>query len=533
MSISDKSFLERLNENPDYFEFWQDFHEFCKHIEVNDKEYFVNSLPIIFKKIKNDGAGYVIYQGLRKLAVEKPSEAIQIIELIEQKNNIEYLNFISSMLGGLSQSKSKYNYKDKILTLIKSEEEAKINSGVNAAYQVVISNKQEELKFINEISQNIIQNIENGNVEDLGIITRFYNKHLNSIADAKKIVVQLLNTKKVEVQSEVARSINAEFNFDEDSVHFITCLKLLTHTDSKYIGIYNTINFRLKDTIKVHPELVTEFVNQWILNNKENLKRISVLKEIIEELYSSSPNIIESLFLEWLNSDNGIYKAALQFVISDLSNHVDAVGLPMDELKKLTETDALYVVFMIVGNILDRKYASEMLYNILEVHFNSERIRNHIATLYAKYLIINYYSVTDILKEKRKTANPIIISIIDQIIEASEQYYKQVTDLEVVNEFEPSDKRMTYFFKQQNKQMQELMDASENKRNSFLDFATKISLKAGKSFFSKYNGQYTEEREMQSFRSSVEVARVQYIDEIGQIKSRIMWQNMKRNELPN
>src|SRR5690606_32997713 len=235
----------RLNENPDYFEFWQDFHEFCKHIEVNDKEYFVNSLPIIFKKIKNDGAGYVIYQGLRKLAVEKPSEAIQIIELIEQKNNIEYLNFISSMLGGLSQSKSKYNYKDKILTLIKSEEEAKINSGVNAAYQVVISNKQEELKFINEVSQNIIQNIENGNVEDLGIITRFYNKHLNSIADAKKIVIRLLNTKKVEVQSEVARSINAEFNFDEDSAHFITCLKLLTHTDSKYIGIYNTINFRL------------------------------------------------------------------------------------------------------------------------------------------------------------------------------------------------------------------------------------------------------------------------------------------------
>ncbi|MDX1829304.1 MAG: hypothetical protein R3342_07135 [Lutibacter sp.] len=533
MSISDKSFLERLNENPDYFEFWQDFHEFCKDIKINDKEYFVNSLPIIFKKIKNDGAGYAIYQGLRKLAVEKPSEAIQIIELIEEKNNNEYLNFISSLLGGLSQSKSKYTYKDKILTLIKSEEEAKINSGVNAAYQVVISNKQEELKFINEVSQNIIQTIEKGNVEDLGIIARFYNKHLNNLNDAKKMVVQLLNTKKVEVQSEVARSINAEFNFDEDPIHFKTCLKLLTHTDSKYIGIYNTINFRLKDTIKKQPEVVTEFVNLWILNNKVNLKGITVLKEIIEELYTSNPHTIESLFLEWLNSDNSIYKAALQFVISDLSNHVDAVGLPKDKLEKFTETDALYVVFMIVGNILDRKYASEMLYNILEVHFNNERIRNHIATLYAKYLIINYYSVTDILKEKRKTANPIITSIIDQIIEVSEQYYKQVTDLEVVNEFEPSDKRMTYFLKQQNKQMQELMDATENKRSSFLDFATKISLKAGKSFFSKYNGKYTEESEMQNFRSSVEVARVQYIDEIGQIKSRIMWQNMKRNELPN
>lgn len=530
---NDKSFLVRLNENPDYFEFWQDFHEFCKDIKFKDRVYFVNSLPIIFKKIKNDGAGYAIYQGLRKFAVEKPSEAIHIIELIEQKNNIESLNFISSLLGGLSQSKSNYPYKNKILELVKSEDEDKINSGVNAAYQVIINNKQEEVKFINEVSKIIIQAIEKENVKDLGIITRFYNKHLSSILNAKKIVIQLLNTKKVEVQSEVARSINAEFNFNDNPKHFRACLKLLSHIDPKYIGIYSTINFRLKDTIKEHPKLVTEFINQWIINNKGDLKKISVLKEIIEELHSFHPSVIENLFLEWLNSDNNICKAALQFVISDLSNHVDAVGLPKDKLKKINETDTLYVVFMIVGYILDRKYASEMLYSILELHFNSERIRNRIATLYAKYLIINYYSVTDILKEKRKTANPIIISILDQIIEVSEQYYKQVTDLEVVNEFEPSDKRMTYFLKQQNKQMKELMDASENKKNSFLDFATKISLKAGKSFFSKYNGQYTEEREMQNFRSSVEVARVQYIDEIGQMKSRIMWQNMDRNELPD
>lgn len=533
MSKRNTFFLKRINENPDYFEFWEDFHEFCKDIEVNSEEYFVNSLPIIFKKIKNDGAGYAIYQGLRKYAVKNPEGAIKMIDLIEQKNNIEYLNFISSLLGGLSQSKSNYSYKDKILTLIKSKEEAKINSGVNAAYQVVIYDEQEELKFVNEIHKILAEIIEKESLQNLGLLARFYNKHLNNISSAKETILKLLNKKNVDVQSEVARSINAEFKFEEDPIYFQNCLNLLSFTEAEYKGIYSTINFRLKETLVSKPEVVVEFINQWVINNVGKLKKVSVLKDIIQELYSSNPKVVEKLFLDWLNSDNASYKIVLQFVISDLSSHIDVIGLPEDSLRKLSETDSLYVVFMIVGYILDRKYASEMLYNILEVNYNNERIRNHIASLFVNYLIINYYSVTEILKNKRKTANKIITSIIDQIINKSEHYYNQVSDIEIVNEFEPSDKRMQYFLKQQNIQMQTLMDESESKKDSFLSMLTNINLRAGKSFFSKYRGEYTQESEMQNFRSSVEVARIQYIDEIGQMKLRLMWQNMKRNELPN
>lgn len=38
---------------------------------------------------------------------------------------------------------------------------------------------------------------------------------------------------------------------------------------------------------------------------------------------------------------------------------------------------------------------------------------------------------------------------------------------------------------------------------------------------------------MQSFKSSFEVPRVQSIDEIGQEKLRLMWQNRKRDEFLN
>jgi hypothetical protein len=92
---------------------------------------------------------------------------------------------------------------------------------------------------------------------------------------------------------------------------------------------------------------------------------------------------------------------------------------------------------------------------------------------------------------------------------------------------------MNYFKKQQAVQMQKIMDDSESKNNSFLNMITNINLKAGKSFFSKFQGEYSQEAVMQNFKSSFEVARVQSIDEIGQEKLIVMWQNMKRNELPN
>ena len=533
MSSKAKEFLTQLNKNSEYNGFWQDFHKYCKEFEVPNKEYFVESLPILFEKIKNDGASYSIYEALRNYASEKPKEAIEVLELIRQKGTLETLNFIASIFGGLSKSKTTYPFKEEILFLIKSLDENEVKAGLNAAYQVVIKDKQEETKFLNDVNKNLVRIIEKGFNQDLGIITRFYNKHINSIDDAKKIIIQLLKKKNIEVQSEVARSLNAEFKFEEDPEYFKKCLNLLTYTESEYKGIYRTIKYRLKDTITKNPDIIIEFINEWILNNKGKIKGISVLKEIINELYSNHPKMIEILFLEWLNSDNQSYKNALHFVISNFEDNISPIGLPKELLQNLDEEDSLYIVFMIVGHILDREYASEMLYNILEVNYKNERIRNRIATLFVKYLIINYYSVTEILKEKRKTANKIITSIIDQIIDASENYYKQVSELEVINEFEPSDKRMNYFLKQQNIQMQKIMDDSESKNNSFLNMVTNINLKAGKSFFSKHRGEYSQEAEMQNFKSSFEMPRVQSIDEIGQEKTRLMWQNMKRNELPN
>lgn len=530
--MSDK-FLKRLQEDPEYFEFWQDLREYSKNLDIPDKMEFVETLPILFKKIENDGAGYYIYEGLNRYAEKKPKDGVDLLRLIEKKSTKETLSFSASLLSGLSKSKTSFDYKKKILEFLGSKDVNKISAGVDAAYRSVFTDEEEETKFLQEVHNKLQKVLGDEPKECLGIITRFYNKNLNSIEGAKNVILSLLELKNVAVQSEVARSLNEEFKPDEDIDFFRECLSHLTYTDVKYKGIYNTIRFRLKDITKSHPELILDFINDWVLNNKRNLKGIIILEGITQELYFEHPEVVKKMFLDWLSADNHLFKFALPFVISNLSSNIDAIGLPKESLKELSEKDSLYIVYMIVGHILDRKYASEMLYSILEVNHKSERIRNHIASLFAKYLIINYYSVTEILKKKRDTANKTIKSVIDQIIESSENYYKQFSELKMTNEFEPSDKRMQYFLKQQNIQMQKMMDNSEKKRDSFLSMLTNINLRAGKSFFSKYRGEYTQESEMQNFSSSFEVARVQSIDEIGQEKLRLMWQNRTRDEFSN
>src|SRR5690606_37590171 len=119
---------------------------------------------------------------------------------------------------------------------------------------------------------------------------------------------------------------------------------LLSFTDPKYKAVYDTMRYRLEDIINSFPETITQFINCWIGNNAGDLKKISVLDEIIFDMYSKHPKEVEKLFLEWLMSEDSSYKIALKFVVSHLSTKIEAVGLPKDSLRKLSETDSLYLI---------------------------------------------------------------------------------------------------------------------------------------------------------------------------------------------
>ncbi|WP_421803949.1 hypothetical protein [Flagellimonas sp.] len=526
-----KNILKRLKENPDYFEFWQDLRVYCQDLEIPDQKEFIDALPLLYKRIETDGAGFELYKGLRKFAENKPMEAIDLISLIEEKDSKETLVFAPSLLSGLSRATPDFDFESKILAYLKSREGHRVFAGIDAAYRVYFGDGHRELAFLGKVHdalQNIIQEKDN---EQLGGIARFYNKHLKKIPQAKDTIITLLHYDVPSVQGEVARSLNEEFTPEEDLDFFKDCLHLLSRTDVTYKGIYRTIHFRLKDLIGSHPDIIVEYLESWVNHHQNKLRDISILEDMMKDFQSKQPKALSALFFKWLDLDTDTYKQALPWMIADLNSTMEPIGLPKSALEKLSLTDGLYISYMVAGFIHDRKYAAEMLYNILEVHYDKPKIRDFIGAVFVNHLIRNYYSVTDILKRKKKAANDTLKEIIDTIIQASDSYFNRFSELERVNEFEPSDERMQYFLKQQNVQMQRLRDGAEFREPTFLSMLKNIHLKAGKSSFSKYRGEYTQEFEMQHISHSFEVARIQFIDEIGQEKLKIIWQNKTRDEL--
>lgn len=527
-----KKFFERIKKDTDYYSFWQDLLKFCKSFKIPDEEEFVSLLPIFYRKFQNDAGGISFYNSLTNFSEKNPANAIRIWEIIEADKTKETLEFGASILIGISKANTNYPVEYIIRDLLQAPNEIENNTGVRSAYGLKVNPKSSEntlLFFDKYINQLLTEKPD----KNLGIISRFYLKYLFQIPGAKDKIKNLLEKKNIEVLGEVARSLNEEFKPEDDLDFFNSTLKHLSSTPTEYENVYRTIIYRLENLINNKPEIIVEFLESWILYHNRNLKNIGVLKSLVYKLHQNHQNLIGQLFLRWLNSDQKLFKEAMQPIISDLSYHVNTISLPKNDLDKLSCNDCLYVCYMIVGHILDQRYSAEMLYNILESKYKYATVKTLISSLFVNYLIINYYSVVEILKHKRKNANKTIKLIIDQIIDTSDDYYKRVVELDSIKEFEPSEERMNYFFKQQNLQFSDLIKKSKKKENSFLDMATNIQLRAGKSFFSKYEGEYTEERELQNIRSSVEVARVQFIDEIGQIKLRLIWQNTTRDGLSN
>ena len=217
--------------------------------------------------------------------------------MLEERGARETLVFTPSILSGLSKAKIEYSFEAKVLEYLESDNDDLVFSGIDAAYRVNFKSQEKELEFLNDVHNLFQKIIKQKSTKHIGIIVRFYNKHLNTIKGAKEIIIELLKEKIPSVQGEVARSLNEEFKPEEDLEYFKKSLNLLSLTEPKFNGVYNTIRYRLKDVIVSHPEIIAEFIENWVLNNNQKLKGIIVLEGIIAELYLKHPKVIQSLFL--------------------------------------------------------------------------------------------------------------------------------------------------------------------------------------------------------------------------------------------
>ncbi|GAA3554033.1 hypothetical protein [Snuella lapsa] len=527
MMFSPEDFLSNLKENPiDKHQFWRDINKFYKENKIQDSQLFVSCFSIFNELFKTDYASGQFYTWLEKYAESNLKSAEEIKSEIERNPSRDTYEFWISIVFGLS--KLGKDFENEIIDNIKANDGYKISVGLRAA---TIIDSKDKLSLCETIDAliNLDRCKELFDEIDWAYLMNFYTHHLHRYPKFDNRIRELCEIDSSYIYSALARALNSYIELGKNEELFYFSIKHLARTPLEYSGIYNTLNFSLDTYFESDPEVIKCLLESWIDYHLPSANGMEVLEHLLNNFNDKNPKYFHLLISNWLLKSHN-YGLAVQFLISEIRSGRDALKLDVNLLEKLNEPDTILLTLRIIGFAWDKDVIYGMLLQILESNLDSQEVINNTASLIYSELLLNYPSLIKRLKEE-KTSNKIYKSIIDQIIARADEYFERLSGLPVYDEFKPSDKRLIYYNKIQFKGLGG--EALENRKSSFLDFADKTQLRAGKGFFSKTEYGYSNVMEPKRISHSMEMPRLEFIDPIGQQAKRLHFRYISKDELHN
>ena len=524
--FSSLRFLKKLKGGvTDKYQFWRDINEFYTENKVQDVVLFVSCFSIINELFKTDYASGQFYTWLEKYAETNPKVAKEIKFEIEKNPSRNTYEFWASIVFGLHKQGG--NFENEIIENIKSSDGYKMSAGLRAA---TIIKPNDAKPFYSKINTLIDLNRFKDFFEDIdwAYLMNYFTRHLQVFPKYDKRIRELFAIESVFISSALVRALNSYIELDKNEELFYLSLEKLATTPLEYLGIYNSINYSLDKHIESNPKVVKHFLENWIECHLPQANGMQALEHLLNDFLEKNPKYFNNLISNWLLESHK-HGLAVQYLISEIRIKND-IRLDNAWLKGLKEEDSILLALRVIGFAWDKDVAYIMLLQILESNLSSQEIINNTASLIYSELLLNYPSLIERLK-KEESSNKKYKAILSQIIKKADEYFNRLSGLAVFDEFKPSDKRLTYYNKIQFKGLGG--DALENKKPSFLDFADKTQLRAGKGFFSKTEYGYTEVMEPKRISHSMEMPRLEFVDPIGQQAKRLHFRYISKDELYN
>ncbi|MEO2073446.1 MAG: hypothetical protein ABGW99_19115 [Zunongwangia sp.] len=526
-NFSSKEFLEKVKaDSIEKFQFWRDIQLFYKQNEVDDVELFIRCFPAINEFFKSDYASSQFYTWLEKFSENNPNKAKQIKVEIEKNSSRDNYEFWASIVFGLS--KLGEDFEDEIIDNIKSDVGYKVSIGFRTA---TIIDPKENRSFYSKIDRLIDLQKFKEIFEDIdwAYLMNFYTRHLQHFPKFDSRIKDLFQVDSVYVYSALVGALNSYIELDKYEELFYKSIKHLATTPLEYVGIYNSLTFSLDKYFETNPDTIKYLLENWIDFHLPEAKGMQVLEHLLNNFNDKNPEYFHLLISEWLLKSHN-YGLAVQHVISEIRSSGDSLQLDKNWVNNLNDDDVILLALRVVGFAWDKDVAYKMLFQILELNLDSQEIINHTASLIYSELLMNYPSLIERLK-KEKFLNNKHKSIIEQIAGKADEYFNELNALPIYDEFKPSEKRLSYYNKIQFRGMGD--EATDSKKNSFLDFADKTQLRMGKGFFSKTEQGFTEVMEPKRISHSMEMPRLEFIDPIGQQAKRLHFRFISKDELYN
>ncbi len=523
-----KQFLNNINNEEPIERFWSSYNDFCNNIEIFTITELLDLLPRLTARLQKENQSKHLFQkGIERVSSTNKSFGNDFYNIIVKSG--KNLELLSDIVAGLSVSD-----KDSAILIVKdliaSDEQINIVQAISsvARFELDKSGFEDLKEYLIDTFSKYIN--EGRSIEILTAILFVYRVHRKHFLKLNSDVLIVTKREEKEIKSYLIDIIHYSVDINTEQEFYLTILDSLVTFDASQLGYHSMFGYMLSNLVDKNLVIVKNYINQWIVQD-DHYNKIKVFESVFSKIYDQHPVEFQILITEWLNEDNHKYQLAMFNVIREMSFASNSTfELSPSLLATYNVNDIEYITQKIVGYIYDRKVSRVMLFSILKHRYDNEDITQLVGRLFVDYLIFNYYSTIDYLKDQKKSVNRKLKKIISDIIFEGDRYYKAYSDLDILKEFQPSTERLRFMDKIQNKKLNKMRDESDKTDNSFLSMVTTLQFRTGKKAFGKFNGQYSQEMEPKLFSVSEELPRGEYIDPVAQSILRLEGQNFIRRK---
>jgi hypothetical protein len=481
-------------------------------------------------KMKGDMAAGLFHGTLQSLVRDNPSLASKLEQEIKLKETHDLLGYLLAIYVGVASKNFQDGYL-KILAMINDNEPAIKSFGLRGlgSLEEEIKTKEEEvIKIL--ISNNSSDNtqISANSVFSTFRLLRYFDSLQNE-------ALKLSLSEVAEIQYEVSSYLRFDDNYLKDWQKE-AILNVTKRTRSKNKGITDHLDSIMYSLQKKHSnfEFVKNILNLWIESRttKEIIEyKIDDTFRMATTVFAVKKELMSPLLTEWFNHDNYNFHKAASCVVDYFKLHkIKPTELNTDYLKSLDYDSSLFMIRKILGFTHNFNYTATYLFSFFLNKDVSTDLCSLVSSVFIEHLGYNYphQTIKFLEKNTEQESSSIASKYFELIKKELAERTQLLESLERINELRPE---LDTLWKIENKRQKSMSKAMEGAREgSIFNFATNISIKEGKSWFSYMHGQYSDVSTMAHISESIELPRADVLDVVGASMERQGFRIAKRGE---
>lgn len=513
-------------------DFWDVYSPFCKVLKVLEFEIedLISFLNKTLEYRKGDYMGGQISNTFAFLAIHKPFVAMEIKSKLLASKSEDLIYLLPNLYVELSKNNFEKIYNE-LYGYTKSEEFFKINLGITTLGRLEYNSRED---YFGKTQNRLRKLIKSGDAKIKAACCKSINFLLNSGNIQSGELLLNLDFDIPEIQAEIAGLLVSNKNNINETEWSEKLLYGICTTDAKYTRITSNIDQYLSFLFNQNKKIVEKFLDKWVDCHEKNALDIPKVFTSLMIKLKNEFNFLQSLVSKWLNENDSKF----HFAVSNITSYFfqseekeQLAYLELDEkvVKSFDFRDAKYVVFKILGYVVNSHQKSSLVFSLLKNNTVIE-IDDLVVNSFVEVILYDYPVRKDFLERKRLNGNKREQDTAESILNEFKKYEDALDSLETLKELNPSRNKIKSEQMIERERIKKIQEGAKES-SLLLNFVKNVSIKYGKGWTYYQEGKIMPPTYMQSISTTFHIPRTEFINPVNAKFQSIHWRMISREDV--